>query len=750
MRIFNFRNLTFIFAFILFITSAVVLLVATIINVYFNFQNQKGTTAYMQQQITQRTADTVTSFIQGKFNSLTTAAHFGHLAIASYENKKHILEQLSGLEQAFRQLAIINQQEEVITISRETDVVSGQFTNQALKELFTRVSTGNQYMGEISIDSVTFEPMAIIAIPVTDVSGDLTAIVAAELNLKFMWHLVENMVIGKNGLVYVVDRLGNLIAFSDRSRVLSGENLSYLKEVHKFVHNTGQPGKWDGISKGIQNTWVVDTYAALIFPDWAVVTELPVIEAYKNIITSIMTTIIAILFCLIPAISVGVYISRYISKPIIDLRNAVKKIGKGFMETTIQITSKDEIGELAMSFNQMVEDLKKTTVSRNSLAKEIIERKSVETQLRKAEEKYRKQFEGALDAIFMTDSETGEIIDCNPEATRLTGLKKGEIIGKPHYFLHSGDKNEKKIAYNNFRIQQDKTIESKIITKKGEIKDVEIKANLLEIGGRKVQQSIFRDITERKKAEKKLQKYIREIEAANKELDDFTYIVSHDLKEPLRSIDAFSKFLLQDYQDRLDKEGKNFLNRIRVNCRRMQSLIEDLLEISRLGKKKNPFKQVKVEQLIDEAKSRLEHVITEKNAKIIILTKLPELFCDPVRLTEVFANLLSNALKFNDKVRPIIVIGCTKKNVYYEFFIKDNGPGINKLYHDKIFGIFQQLGVREENTGTGAGLTIVKKIIHLHNGKIWIESTLGESTTFYFSIPCNEINGEGGIDEGEV
>lgn len=227
----------------------------------------------------------------------------------------------------------------------------------------------------------------------------------------------------------------------------------------------------------------------------------------------------------------------------------------------------------------------------------------------------------------------------------------------------------------------------------------------------------------------------KSLEEINKELDDFTYIVSHDLKEPLRSIDAYSKFMADDYQDKLTEEGKHYLERIRSNSERMKKLIEDLLEISRLKMKGSIIDEVESGELVNEARARLEYSIKQKNVEVIIKENLPRIFCDRVRLTEVFLNLISNAIKFNDKQKPVIEVGYSDKENFYEFYVKDNGIGIAKEYFDKIFEIFQRLGRREDTEGTGAGLTIVKKIVQVHKGRVWVESTPKEGTVFYFTIP---------------
>jgi len=225
------------------------------------------------------------------------------------------------------------------------------------------------------------------------------------------------------------------------------------------------------------------------------------------------------------------------------------------------------------------------------------------------------------------------------------------------------------------------------------------------------------------------------LEEVNKELDDFTYIVSHDLKEPLRSIDAYSKFIADDFQDKLSAESKHYLGRIRANTERMKRLIEDLLDISRLKRRGSAIAEVDCKELVEEAKMRLEYAIRQKGAQVKFGNELPKIFCDRVRMAEVFVNLVSNALKFNDKQHPVIEIGCSEKDGFFEFYVKDNGIGIKKEYFEKIFEVFQRLGKREDTEGTGAGLTIVKKIVQMHRGKIWVESLPGEGTVFYFTIP---------------
>jgi len=222
----------------------------------------------------------------------------------------------------------------------------------------------------------------------------------------------------------------------------------------------------------------------------------------------------------------------------------------------------------------------------------------------------------------------------------------------------------------------------------------------------------------------------------NKELDDFTYIVSHDLKEPLRGVKAFSKLLTEDYSGKIDDEGKEYLKTISDSSARMTRLIEDLLNLSRIGRIKNMEPDIDLNEVLSDVQKNLVYALEERNVKLTIQPSFPKVTCDRIRISEVFSNLVSNAIKYTKKdIRPAVEIGWSDKNDFYEFYVKDNGIGIEKQYYDKVFQIFQRLHAKGEYEGTGAGLTIVKKIVENHGGKIWVESVPDAGSTFYFTLP---------------
>ncbi|MCM8812988.1 MAG: ATP-binding protein [Candidatus Omnitrophica bacterium] len=239
----------------------------------------------------------------------------------------------------------------------------------------------------------------------------------------------------------------------------------------------------------------------------------------------------------------------------------------------------------------------------------------------------------------------------------------------------------------------------------------------------------------RRKTELDLRRTNQALERSNRDLDDFTHSVSHDLKEPLRGINAFSKFLREDYGERLDEKGRHYLTTIENATLRMKRLIDDLLELSRVRRRPNPWQPVLARELIDEVVQTLEFSVKEKKAEIAVADSLPVIACDRARYRQVFYNLIVNALKYSGDKQPRIEIGCEDAAGEYVFFVRDNGIGIPREYFEKIFLIFQRLSRDDADGGTGAGLTIVKTIVEMHGGRIWVESELGKGSTFYFTYP---------------
>lgn len=264
-------------------------------------------------------------------------------------------------------------------------------------------------------------------------------------------------------------------------------------------------------------------------------------------------------------------------------------------------------------------------------------------------------------------------------------------------------------------------------------------ARLLGLGNGHVL-GIIRDITERKYGEEERELLITELEAKNAELEQFTYTVSHDLKSPLVTIKGFLGFLEQDVMEGNTQQLKTDIMRIHQAAEQMQSLLDDLLELSRVGHSINSPEAVPFAEIVQEAVNRVSGQIQEKQVGLLIQLDLPIVKVDKVRLVEVIQNLLDNAVKYMGKqTQPTISVGTEIRQNETLFFVLDNGLGIDARYHEKVFGLFDRLEHDEE--GTGIGLALVKRIIELHNGRIWVESAgKGQGSTFYFTLPLAETS----------
>jgi len=246
---------------------------------------------------------------------------------------------------------------------------------------------------------------------------------------------------------------------------------------------------------------------------------------------------------------------------------------------------------------------------------------------------------------------------------------------------------------------------------------------------------VSRDITERKKAEKALLKTSEDLARSNADLVQFAYVASHDLQEPLRTITRFVQLLEKRYKGNLDQDADEFIDFIVEGTKRMQQLINDLLTYSRVNTRGKPLSPMKIEDALQRAMQNLSYV-REESGGTVTYDEMPTIVADELQMTQLFQNLIGNALKFHGKEAPRVEISAVRKENEWIFSVRDNGIGIDPKYKDRIFELFQRLHTRDEYPGTGIGLTIAKKIVERHGGKIWVDSEPGKGTTFCFTIPA--------------
>jgi len=334
----------------------------------------------------------------------------------------------------------------------------------------------------------------------------------------------------------------------------------------------------------------------------------------------------------------------------------------------------------------------------------------------------------------------------SPSCLRITGYKQEEFYSDPNLgleMIHPEDREffVKHVSSDNKKDQKPITV--RLVRKDGQVIWIEqTHAAISNDQGEIIAMHLIaREITERKDAEEQLKHAIAnleqssaQLEATNKELETFSYSVSHDLRSPLRSIDGFSQALLEDYAGSLDDTGKDYLNRLRSASQKMGELIDGLLKLSRLMRSEMHQEEVDLSTLVEEITSRLHENDPKRQAEFVIRKGLVTQG-DPELLRALFENLLGNAWKFTSKSKKTrIEFGITKNGNKTTYFINDNGAGFDMTYADKLFGAFQRLHEISEFPGTGIGLATVLRIINRHGGNIWAEGAVNKGATFYFTL----------------
>ncbi len=366
---------------------------------------------------------------------------------------------------------------------------------------------------------------------------------------------------------------------------------------------------------------------------------------------------------------------------------------------------------------------------------DITERKKAEETLRQSEERLKILFEYAPDAIFLNDAR-GNFIDGNKAAEEMVGYAKEELIGKniSEMGLLSSEQVSKAFKRLDEIVMGKPTGPDEFTLKRkdGSYVTVEIRTFTVRIGNQTLGLGIARDITERKKSELSQNELVEKVDKINRELNDFASIVSHDLKAPLRGIKTLANWILADCEDKLGDQANKQINLLLDRVERMYNLIEGALQYSRLGQTKGNQIQVNLNNFVPEI---INMVVPPKNITVTIENELPVIDCDETQIMQIFQNLLSNAIKYMDKPQGWIKVACVKQDGFWKFSVADNGPGIEEKHFEKIFKIFQALPTSPMFEGTGVGLTIAKKIVELYNGRIWVESKVGEGSTFFFTLP---------------
>jgi PAS domain S-box-containing protein len=468
----------------------------------------------------------------------------------------------------------------------------------------------------------------------------------------------------------------------------------------------------------------------------AVVLGLPVkIITQRVFYGSVFSILLSLFIFVLSLFGIIYFLKRLITSPLQQLGQATQEIGSGGIESfqEVRINSRDEMEDLANSFNTMAADLKRTTVS-----KEYVDR----------------IISSMMDALIVVDSQN-EICTVNKAAETMFKYSSAEMLNQriqillteeTHQFFHSEEfkKAIREGGLNNLEVT--------MVSKSGEIIPTLLSCSVIKDGRGEVRYivSTAKDITERKKAELALMRQAEKLARNNAQLQEFAYIASHDLQEPLRKIMAFGDRLKTKCAGVLDEQALDYLDRIQNATSRMQILINDLLLYSRITTEAQPFTIVDLGKVASEVLIDLETRIEQTQGKVEI-EALPSLEAEPTQMRQLFQNMIGNALKFHrENVAPAVKVSCRTvipntqphsaglNRQFCELRFTDNGIGIEEKYFSRIFGVFQKLHGRDQYEGTGVGLAICQRIIERHHGEIRVESVFGEGTTFIIKLPIKQ------------
>ena len=430
--------------------------------------------------------------------------------------------------------------------------------------------------------------------------------------------------------------------------------------------------------------------------------------------------VISLLELLLAAL-IGLGLARGLTRPIQALQQGAARFGSGELDTRLPDTSRDELGQLAAEFNRMAEGLSRQ-----------------QTHLRRRAE----QFFSLAPDLLCTISPAGRLVDVNPAWDQVLGYRPEELRGHPLADLaHPEDLPALRTALQH---TAGDTVGSRF---EGRVRHHDggyrwLAWALIVSPQDPLLYAAARDITDRREAEETLRRQAEELERSNRELEQFAYVASHDLQEPLRIITSYVQLLARRYQGRLDPDADEFIGFAVEGANQMKSLITDLLAYSRVGSRGRDLAPVEMEAVLARVLEQMQLALEESDGTVTH-DPLPAVLGDEVQMMQLLQNLIGNALKFHGSKPPRIHVGARREEGHWLFFVRDNGIGIEPQHAERVFVIFQRLHGRKDYPGTGMGLAICRKIVERHGGRIWLESEPGRGTTFYFTLQPAESGGPG-------
>ena len=595
-------------------------------------------------------------------------------------------------------------------------------------------------VSDLQIGRVVKKSVVAFARPVFDEKGEIQAVVFISVDIPgWFQDMIATTPLPPGASLLLVNDRGTIFASYPDPETWTGKTLPDSPAIKAILANP-EADSLDEIGvDGVRRLHVFAPISTSAKSRAYLSAGIPTAELFSGVNQSFLAALtgISLIAALVAAIA-WFGGSRLILSPIHALTGAAKKLGAGDLKARTGLPhTGGELGGLAQAFDNMADTLEQR-----------------DAQLRTSEMRLANIVNNAGDAIISVDEEQ-RIVAYNRTAEQIFGHAPGEVLGqsldmllppgiaathREHIRAFSREAGTTRVMGGGREVAGRRA--------DGSLFPAEASVSRVTEGGRTVFTAILRDVTERHRAEEEIRRLnenlehkvierTAQLEAANKELEAFSYSVSHDLRAPLRSIDGFSQALLEDYASGLDDQGKNYLQRVRAATQRMGDLIDDMLQLSRVTRVEMRRETVNLSALAESVLEDLRRGDPARPAETVIQPGL-ETTGDPQLLRIVLVNLLSNAWKFTSRQPEArIEFGLGNENGEPAFFVRDNGAGFDMQYADKLFGAFQRLHSPSEFPGTGIGLATVQRIIHRHGGRVRAEGAVGQGAMFHFTLPLN-------------
>ena len=669
---------------------------------------------------------------------------------------------------------------EQIRVSRIGSSVPNTALDHASDPYFAAARTGHTYFGPVVFPTDSFEPRIVIAVPIEPYRGEVIGVLAAEVNVRYVWDVVQEIRVGNSGYAYVVSQTGALVAHPDLFMVLQRRDLSGLPQVAALRDpKNAEPV---GVYKNLNDQWVLAAHVGIPSVGWTVLVERPLTEAYAPLLTSLARTGGLLLIICVMAVGAAVLLGMRVVRPIEVLRRGAARLEAGDLDARLELKTGDEFEELAEDFNRMAvrlreshDDLEnKVEIRTRELAQSVEELQALG------------EISQAVNSTLDLETVLSTIV---AKAVQISDTEAGSIYvfeeSEQEFKLRASHRMSAELiaAIGKFPIRSG---ENAVGRAGAQRQSVQIPARAEEPAPSPLQQAILREgsrallvtpllgpdrivgalvvrralpglflqptvdllrtfaaqsviAIQNARLFHELEEKSRQLELESKHKSQFLANMSHELRTPLNAILGYTELILDDIYGKTPDKMRSVLDRVQINGRHLLGLINDVLDLSKIeaGQLALSLADYSLREVVHSVFTGVETLAAEKGLafKLEVPPDLPRGRGDERRIAQVLLNLTGNAIKFTDTGE--VTIKASAHNGSFMVAVHDTGPGINVADQARIFGEFQQVDASSTRAkgGSGLGLSIARRIVELHGGKIWVASSPGAGSTFSFTLP---------------